>query len=92
MLLRGDGSTFIKIEKEEKDTFSARYKNLLNTFDYKTVNADFFDELVDKVVLISAQLCIILSISLVLRIIKLLILLLIINITFYGFIWSLIIK
>ncbi len=44
-----------EIEKEEKDTFSARYKNLLNTFDYKTVNADFFDELVDKVVLITRE-------------------------------------
>ena len=42
-------------EKAEMETFSARYFDLLNEFDYKTANIDFFDELVEKVVLVTRE-------------------------------------
>lgn len=44
-----------EIEKSEIGTFSARYKNLLDAFDYKTASIDFFDELVEKVVLTTRE-------------------------------------
>lgn len=42
-------------EKVEKESFSARYKDLLETFDYQTANADFYDRLVEKVILITRE-------------------------------------
>lgn len=42
-------------EKAEIGTFSARYCNLLDEFDYKTANTNFFDELVEKVILVTRE-------------------------------------
>ena len=42
-------------EKAEMGTFSARYNNLLDSFNYKTANLDFFDQLVEKVVLTARE-------------------------------------
>lgn len=42
-------------EKTEGGTFSSRYRKLLSEFDYKTANMEFFDELVEKLVLITRE-------------------------------------
>ena len=44
-----------KIEKAEQGTFSARYSNLLESFNYKSDSMDFFDKLVEKVVLTTRE-------------------------------------
>lgn len=38
-------------EKKEEDSFSAKYCDLLQNFDYKATNTDFYDALVDKIIL-----------------------------------------
>ncbi len=42
-------------EKAEAGTFSARYSSLLDSFNYKIASTDFFDELVEKVVLTARE-------------------------------------
>lgn len=44
-----------ELERTESGTFSARYSKLLNEFDYKTANIEFFDELVEKIILITRE-------------------------------------
>ena len=44
-----------KKEKIEKETFSSKYVELLDSFDYKTANAEFFNTLVEKVILITRE-------------------------------------
>lgn len=44
-----------EVEKAEVGSFSARYSSLLDTFDYKTANIDFFDELIEKIVLTTRE-------------------------------------
>lgn len=44
-----------EVEKDMNGTFSNRYKNLLSKFDYKTADINFFDELVEKVVLTTRE-------------------------------------
>ena len=38
-------------EKKEEDSFSAKYSTLLQSFDYKAAYSDFYDTLVDKIIL-----------------------------------------
>ena len=38
-------------ELAKQDSFSKKYYNLLQSFDYKVSNSHFFDELVEKVIL-----------------------------------------
>ncbi len=44
-----------KKEKAEIGTFSARFSSLLDSFNYKEASTDFFDELVEKVVLTTRE-------------------------------------
>lgn len=44
-----------EVENTEGGTFSARYKELLKKFDYRTATIDFFDELVEKIILITRE-------------------------------------
>lgn len=44
-----------KVEKAEKGTFSARYSDLLESFNYKTDSMDFFDTLVEKIILTTRE-------------------------------------
>lgn len=42
-------------EKAEMDSFSARYKNLIDSFNYQTDDEAFFDNLVEKVILTTRE-------------------------------------
>ena len=42
-------------ELAESDSFSARYRNLIELFDYRTSDTNFFDELVEKIILASRE-------------------------------------
>lgn len=42
-------------EKTKTGSFSARYCKLLNEFDYKTANIEFYDMLVEKIILITRE-------------------------------------
>lgn len=42
-------------EKTDEDSFSALHYNFLEAFDYRTADIDFFDELVNKIILITRQ-------------------------------------
>ncbi len=49
-------STIIfKKELEDTSSFSVRYFELLNTFNYKSSGMDFFDTLVEKVILTTRE-------------------------------------
>ncbi len=42
-------------EKAETDSFSANYNALLQRFDYRTASIDFFDELIEKIILTTRE-------------------------------------